>query len=46
LEETAVARIVEVSHRYGSVRAIDGIDLEIPANRMVGFIGPDGVGKS
>src|SRR5262249_22167035 len=24
----------------------DGVDLEIPAGKMIGFIGPDGVGKS
>ena len=32
--------------RYGDVIALDGIDLDIPAGRMVGLIGPDGVGKS
>jgi ribosome-dependent ATPase len=42
----AVARIRQVSLRYGDVNALDGIDLEIPAGRMVGLIGPDGVGKS
>jgi len=26
--------------------ALDGIDLELPAGKMVGIIGPDGVGKS
>ena len=31
---------------YGRVRALAGIDLAIPAGRMVGLIGPDGVGKS
>jgi ribosome-dependent ATPase len=35
-----------VSQRYGDRVAVDGIDLEIPAGRMIGFIGPDGVGKS
>lgn len=42
----AVARIRQVSLRYGDVKALDGIDLDIPAGRMVGLIGPDGVGKS
>ena len=31
---------------YGNVSALDGVDLDIPAGRMVGLIGPDGVGKS
>lgn len=40
------ARIQGLSHHYGKTRALDRIDLEIPAGRMVGLIGPDGVGKS
>jgi ribosome-dependent ATPase len=35
-----------LSHRYGRTIALDDVTLEIPANRMVGLIGPDGVGKS
>ena len=31
---------------YGRTRALDGVSLDIPAGRMVGLIGPDGVGKS
>nr|WP_305080284.1 ribosome-associated ATPase/putative transporter RbbA [Methylovirgula sp. HY1] len=31
---------------YGKTAALDAIDLAIPAGIMVGFIGPDGVGKS
>ncbi|WP_412065896.1 ribosome-associated ATPase/putative transporter RbbA [Rhizobium sp. SYY.PMSO] len=31
---------------YGRTRALDGISLSIPVGRMVGLIGPDGVGKS
>lgn len=41
-----VVRLAELSHRYGDVLAADGVTLDIPAGRMVGFIGPDGVGKS
>jgi ribosome-dependent ATPase len=40
------AKLQSVTHRYGDVTALDGIDLEIPAGCMVGLIGPDGVGKS
>ena len=35
-----------VSHSYGSVTALQRIDLRIPPGRLVGLIGPDGVGKS
>jgi len=41
-----VARLSGVSLRYGKTLALDGISLDIPARRMVGLIGPDGVGKS
>jgi ribosome-dependent ATPase len=41
-----VVRISGVSLRYGNVLALDDISVEIPGNRMVGLIGPDGVGKS
>ena len=41
-----VALVRAVSHVYGRVRALDNLDVEIPAGCMVGLIGPDGVGKS
>ena len=41
-----VASIVNLSHHYGRVVAVDEINLQIPAGCMVGFVGPDGVGKS
>ena len=39
-------RIEGVSHRYGERLALDAIDLVIPPSRLIGLIGPDGVGKS
>ena len=41
-----VARLVGVGLRYGKNVALDDITLDIPAGRMVGLLGPDGVGKS
>lgn len=41
-----VARLVNLSHRYGKTTAVSNVTLDIPENCMVGFIGPDGVGKS
>ena len=38
-----VADVSGVSLRYGRKLALDAIDLAIPAGRMVGLIGPDGV---
>jgi ABC-2 type transport system ATP-binding protein len=31
---------------YGDVRALDGVDLEVHAGEVFGFIGPNGSGKS
>lgn len=42
----AVARLSGVGLRYGATSALEAIDLSLPAQRMVGLIGPDGVGKS
>ncbi|GHD52776.1 ribosome-dependent ATPase [Marinobacter persicus] len=41
-----VARLRDVSLRYGKVRALDEVTIDIPAGCMAGLIGPDGVGKS
>jgi ribosome-dependent ATPase len=41
-----VARLENVTQRYGRVAALDDVTVALPAGRMVGLIGPDGVGKS
>ena len=43
-----VARLVGVRLRHGRALALalDDVTLDLPAGRMVGLIGPDGVGKS
>ncbi len=41
-----VAGVSGLTLRYGKVTALDDVTLEIPSGRMVGLIGPDGVGKS
>ncbi|GAA0439787.1 MULTISPECIES: ribosome-associated ATPase/putative transporter RbbA [Sphingomonas] len=44
--DAVVARLAGVRLSYGKTCALDGIDLDVPAGRMVALIGPDGVGKS
>ena len=44
--ERSVARIEDVTQRYGTKVALDAVTIELPTGCMVGFIGPDGVGKS
>ncbi|AWJ92771.1 ABC transporter ATP-binding protein/permease (plasmid) [Azospirillum baldaniorum] len=41
-----VARLRDVRLVYKKIRAIDGVSLDVPAGRVSGLIGPDGVGKS
>ncbi len=41
-----IARLDNVGQRFGATVALRDISLAIPARRMVGLIGPDGVGKS
>jgi len=41
-----IARLRGVRLVYGKVRAVDGVSLDVPAGRVTGLIGPDGVGKS
>ncbi len=36
----------DVTHRYGKTVSLDNVSLDIPSGRMIGMIGPDGVGKS
>jgi ribosome-dependent ATPase len=42
----SIAGLVDVRLRYGKTIALDGITLTIPSRKMVGLLGPDGVGKS
>jgi ribosome-dependent ATPase len=42
----AIARVKNVSHRYGATVALADVSIDIPSRIMVGVIGPDGVGKS
>ncbi|MEX0339211.1 MAG: ribosome-associated ATPase/putative transporter RbbA [Arenibacterium sp.] len=43
---TIAVRVEGVSHRYKKLVALDDVSFEIAAGSLVGFIGPDGVGKS
>jgi ABC-type multidrug transport system ATPase subunit/ABC-type multidrug transport system permease subunit len=44
--EEPVASLTGVSQYYGKAVALDKVNLEIPSRKMIGLIGPDGVGKS
>ncbi|MDA9423536.1 MULTISPECIES: ribosome-associated ATPase/putative transporter RbbA [Bradyrhizobium] len=42
----SVVHLEGVGLSYGKTRALESITLDLPSGRMVGMIGPDGVGKS
>jgi ABC-2 type transport system ATP-binding protein len=44
--ELMIATLSGVEKNYGAVRALDGIDLEIPEGSVFGLIGPNGAGKT
>jgi ribosome-dependent ATPase len=46
MTDTAIAKVTNVSHRYGATVSLDDVSIDIPSRIMVGVIGPDGVGKS
>jgi len=37
---------VGLSRQFGTLKAVDSVNLEIPAGRIYGFLGPNGSGKS
>lgn len=43
---STVIQAVGLTKRYGKNFAVDHIDLEIPAGRIIGLIGPNGAGKT
>jgi ABC-2 type transport system ATP-binding protein len=41
-----VIRTEKLSRVFDKVRAVDGLDLEVPAGIVFGFLGPNGAGKT
>ena len=39
-------RLTNLTKRYGSFTAVDGINLEVPRGELFGFLGPNGAGKT
>ncbi|MER7281827.1 ABC transporter ATP-binding protein [Dactylosporangium sp. NPDC000244] len=42
----AVLRASALDKRYGRRSALSGVDLDVPARRIIGLVGPNGAGKS
>jgi ABC-2 type transport system ATP-binding protein len=41
-----IVRARGLSRSFGDIRAVDGIDLDIPGGSVLGLIGPNGAGKT
>src|SRR5499427_8053747 len=39
-------KLTNLTKRYGSFTAVDGINLEVPKGELFGFLGPNGAGKT
>jgi ABC-type multidrug transport system ATPase subunit len=44
--ESPSIKVNHISHRYGTVTALDDISFEVSRGELFGFIGPDGAGKT
>jgi len=45
-DETPVAIVSALRHRFGTTLALDGMTFEVHAGELYGLIGPDGAGKT
>ena len=44
--ENTVLKASGLTKRYGGTQALDGLELELPAGKIVGLLGPNGSGKT
>lgn len=43
---TAAVNVENVTHDFGEIRALDGVDLQVPRGVIFGLLGPSGSGKT
>jgi ABC-2 type transport system ATP-binding protein len=46
MSSTAAIEVTGLRKRFGTVMALDGLDLVVPTGQVTGFLGPNGAGKS
>ncbi|MEA5153741.1 ABC transporter ATP-binding protein [Raineyella sp.] len=45
-DSAAVISTAHLTKTFGATRALDGLDLDVPAGEVHGFLGPNGAGKT
>jgi ABC-2 type transport system ATP-binding protein len=46
MSDSAIIRMEALTRTFGAVRAVEGLDLEVPSGTVFGFLGPNGAGKT
>jgi ABC-2 type transport system ATP-binding protein len=46
MSDNPAVEVSSLTKTFGSVTALDGLDLTVPTGQVVGFLGPNGSGKS
>jgi len=41
-----IVEVRDLAHRFGKVRALDGMTFEVAPGELYGLVGPDGAGKT
>ncbi|MEQ1880501.1 MAG: ABC transporter ATP-binding protein [Burkholderiales bacterium] len=42
----ALLNVTNISHRFGGLQVLNGVNFDVPAGSLTGLIGPNGAGKS
>src|SRR5215213_2434533 len=42
----AAIKVEDLGKRFGDIIAVDGVNLDVPAGRVLGLLGPNGAGKT
>ena len=46
LQDSPVAELLGAYKRFGSTVALDGVDIKVPAGKLLAVLGPNGAGKT